>query len=46
MIAFKLAEEVQEVVWACMGYVRMGAESCFDLHGVHLNRRRELFGPS
>ena len=25
---------------------RIGAESCFDLHGMRLNRRRELFGPS
>ena len=24
----------------------MGAKGCLDLHGVRLNRRRELFGPS
>ena len=30
----------------CHQVVRMGAESCLDLHRVRLNRRRELFGPS
>ena len=30
----------------CHQVVRMGAESCLDLHGVRLNRCRELFCPS
>ena len=30
----------------CHQVVRMGTKSCLGLHGVRLNRRRELFGPS
>ena len=30
----------------CHQVVRMGAESCLDLHRVRLNRRRVLFWPS
>ena len=30
----------------CHQVVRMGAESCLDLHRVRMNRRRELFWPS
>ena len=46
MIAIKFAGWVKEVIWVFMGFIRIGAETCFGLHGVWLDRRRELFWPS
>ena len=46
MIAIKFAGWVKEVIWVFMGFIRIGAETCFGLHRVRLNKLRELFWPS
>ena len=46
MIAIKLAGWVLEVVSAFIGFGRIGAETCFGLHRVRINKLRELFWPS
>ena len=36
MIAIKSSEWARKVVWTFMGCIRIGAESCFGLHGVRM----------
>jgi len=36
MITIRSSEWARKVVWTFIGFVRMGAESCFGLHGVRL----------
>ena len=46
MIAIKFVGWVQEVVSAFIKFGRIGAETCFGLHRVRINKLRELFWPS
>ena len=41
MIAIKSSEWARKVVWTFMGCIRIGAESCFGLHGGCLNGSRD-----